>query len=209
MKKITLLICISIASLSGLYAQASTQTIAQDSIKFEKIVHDYGTMVQGADGNSEFKFTNQGKAPLVLSNVQASCGCTVPEWPKEPILPGKTNSIKVKYNTSIVGNFNKSITINSNAVNNPVVLQVKGNVTAPTNTSTQTQKTVATAPKAAVSTSSVMNNPTAPTIENAKRLNSSQTSNTSSPNTGAKPRLNPPHGQPWHRCDIAVGSPLP
>ncbi len=105
------------------------QTTSQDSIVFEKIVHDYGTIVQGADGNCEFKFTNNGKTPLVLSNVTASCGCTVPDWPKGPILPGKSSSIKVKYNTALVGAFNKSITVNSNAVNNTVLLQIKGNVT--------------------------------------------------------------------------------
>ena len=129
MKKITLLICSFLISISGLYAQTPTQSSTQDSIKFEKILHDYGTIVQGADGNCEFKFTNSGKAPLILSNVQASCGCTVPEWPKEPIMPGKSSSIKVSYNTAIVGVFGKTITVNSNAVNNLVVLQIKGSVT--------------------------------------------------------------------------------
>ena len=112
-------------------AVQTTQPTTQDSIKFEKIVHDYGTIAQGADGNSEFKFTNKGKSPLILSNVKASCGCTVPEWPKEPIAPGQTGSIKVKYNTATVGAFNKSITVNSNALNNTVMLQIKGNVTPP------------------------------------------------------------------------------
>lgn len=129
MNKITLLICALIVSISGLYAQAPTQASTQDSLLFEKNAHDYGTIVQGADGNCEFRFTNKGKSPLVLNNVHASCGCTIPEWPKEPIAPGKSSSIKVKYNTAIVGNFNKSITVNSNAVNNTVVLQIKGNVT--------------------------------------------------------------------------------
>ena len=129
MKRITVLICALIVTINGLYAQVPTQSSTQDSIKFDKMMHDYGTIVQGADGNCEFKFTNNGKTPLILSNVKASCGCTVPEWPKEPIAPGKTSSIKVKYNTATVGAFNKSITVNSNAVNNTVVLQIKGNVT--------------------------------------------------------------------------------
>lgn len=129
MKKITLFICALIVIVSGLYAQAPTQSSTQDSIKFEKIMHDYGTIAQGADGNCEFKFTNNGKAPLILSNVKASCGCTAPEWPKEPIAPGKSSSIKVKYNTALVGAFNKSITVNSNAANGAVLLQIKGNVT--------------------------------------------------------------------------------
>jgi len=61
-------------------------------------------------------------------NVGASCGCTVPDWPKDPILPGKTGVIKVTYNTAIIGVFNKSITVYSNAANNPVGLIIKGNV---------------------------------------------------------------------------------
>jgi hypothetical protein len=111
----------------GVFAQ-SNQTATNDSIVFEKTVHDYGTIAQGADGNCEFKFTNKGKTPLILSNVRASCGCTVPEWPKEPIEPGKEGVIKVKYNTNSPGSFNKSITVNSNAVNATVMLKIKGNV---------------------------------------------------------------------------------
>jgi len=99
-------------------------------IQFASLVHDYGTIVQGSDGGCEFIFENKGKTPLVLSNVRASCGCTVPTWPREPILPGKTGVIKVMYNTNSIGNFNKSITVDSNAKNASVILQIKGNVTA-------------------------------------------------------------------------------
>ncbi len=130
MKKIVVLLGVLFVGLSGLYAQAPVQTSAKDSVKFEKNIHDYGTIVQGADGNCEFQFVNKGEKPLILSNVSASCGCTVPEWPKEPIAPGKSGSIKVMYNTAIVGTFNKSVTVHSNAANNTVVLQIKGNVTA-------------------------------------------------------------------------------
>jgi len=129
MKKSILIICVFVLSSIGLFAQAPVQTSTQDSIVFVKTLNDYGTIEQGSDGNCEFKFTNNGKSPLVLSNVQASCGCTVPEWPKEPILPGNTSSIKVKYNTNNQGNFNKSITVSSNAINKTVILQIKGNVT--------------------------------------------------------------------------------
>lgn len=185
------------------------QTTSQTSVVFEKTTHDYGTIAQGGNGDCEFKFTNTGKTPLILSNVTASCGCTVPDWPRGPIAPGTSSSIKVKYNTAIAGSFNKSITVNSNAATNPIVLQVKGNVTAPKNQSEQTQSTTVTVPKSSVTAPKTANNPTAPTIENAMRMNSSQTRSTVSPTTGTKPRLNPPHGQPWHRCDIAVGSSLP
>jgi hypothetical protein len=100
----------------------------QDSIRFEKTIHDYGTITNGADGSCEFKFNNPAKLPLILSNVQASCGCTVADWPKEPILPGISGSIKVKYNTTINGAFNKFITVTSNAINSTVNLQIRGSV---------------------------------------------------------------------------------
>ena len=115
------------ASLS-LQAQVNTSG-TQDSIRFEKTIHDYGTLAFGGDGNCEFKFTNPAKLPLILSNVQASCGCTIADWPKEPILPGKSGSIKVKYNTNIPGAFTKSVTVSSNAINPTVILIIKGNVT--------------------------------------------------------------------------------
>ncbi|HPS63912.1 MAG TPA: DUF1573 domain-containing protein [Bacteroidales bacterium] len=98
-------------------------------IQFDKTVHDYGTIVQGGDGTCEFKFTNVGKEPLILSRPQSSCGCTVPTWPQEPVLPGKSDVIKVTYNTNNVGTINKTVTVTSNAKTNRVVLQIKGTVT--------------------------------------------------------------------------------
>ena len=100
----------------------------KDSIIFEKTVYDYGNINQGDDGNCEFMFTNKGENPLILSNVRASCGCTVPDWPQEPILPGNTGIINVRYNTAIIGSFSKSVTVISNAGNSPVILMIKGNV---------------------------------------------------------------------------------
>lgn len=101
------------------------------SIKFEKEVHDYGKIKNGANGECTFEFKNTGTAPLIISNAKGSCGCTVPQWPKEPIAPGKTASIKVKYDTKRAGTINKSVTITSNAVNEPTkVIRIKGYVEA-------------------------------------------------------------------------------
>ena len=100
----------------------------EPEITFETLVHDYGNITQGDNGTCEFVFKNTGKADLLLTNCRSSCGCTVPEWPKDPIAPGKKASIKVKYNTQRIGAINKSITVESNAVNNRVVLNIKGNV---------------------------------------------------------------------------------
>ncbi|MEI7489875.1 MAG: DUF1573 domain-containing protein [Bacteroidota bacterium] len=99
-------------------------------ISFEKLVHDYGTIFQGADGACEFKFSNTGKEPLILSKPITSCGCTTSSWPQEPILPGKSDVIKVTYNTNNVGPINKTITVNSNAKSTSVRLTIKGTVVA-------------------------------------------------------------------------------
>lgn len=96
--------------------------------KAGNITWDYGTVIKDGNGDSYFAFVNTGKEPLVLSEVRSSCGCTVPRWPREPIMPGKGDTIKVRYTTSRMGVINKSITVISNAVNNPVILRIAGNV---------------------------------------------------------------------------------
>ena len=92
---------------------------------------DYGTVTkEGDSGVRAFVFTNTGDAPLVIANVQSTCGCTVPTKPTEPILPGKTGKIEVKYNMN-PGPIRKTITVESNAVNYPngqVALKIKGEV---------------------------------------------------------------------------------
>jgi hypothetical protein len=114
--------------LVSLFAFYSSQ--AQE-ISFEKELHDFGTFQQNGDGLYEFKFTNTGDAPLIISNSKGSCGCTVPVWPKEPIGPGKSNVIRVKYDTKRIGAFNKSITITSNAKIDPTkVIRIKGKTLA-------------------------------------------------------------------------------
>jgi hypothetical protein len=100
-------------------------------VKFEKDMHDFGTLQKGATCEVEFKFTNTGKEPLVISNASASCGCTVPSYPKEPIMPGKSGVIKVKYDSNRVGTFTKEVTVTSNARNNNVKLTIKGKIEAP------------------------------------------------------------------------------
>jgi hypothetical protein len=123
----TFFISLTLFFVIALNVNAQTQDTTL-VIKFENTVHDYGTIEQGSDGSYEFKFTNEGKTPLILNNVRSSCGCTVPSWTREPVQPGSAGSIKVVYNTASIGAFNKSVTVNSNAVNSTVVLQIKGNV---------------------------------------------------------------------------------
>ena len=111
---------------------ANAQSFAD--IKFEQMDHNFGT-IKEADGlaNYTFKFTNTGKIPLILHGVAASCGCTTPEWSKEPVLPGKTGIIKVSYNPEQrPGIFTKSITVNANIPKSAVVLTITGDVIAKT-----------------------------------------------------------------------------
>lgn len=99
-------------------------------LQFDKKVHDFGFFPRPKSGvtSCEFAFTNSGNAPLVLNKVIASCGCTTPEWTDKPIPPGGKGSIKVTYNATTAGTFNKSITVYSNSKNGTVRLMVKGRV---------------------------------------------------------------------------------
>ena len=130
--------CLTIAAsllfmMSASFAQQAADNKANENpnapeISFKDNVHDYGTIFVGGDGMCEFEFTNTGKEPLILSSVRSSCGCTVPSWPREPILPGKKEVIKVKYDTNRVGTINKSVTVLSNAKNPTEVLRMKGSI---------------------------------------------------------------------------------
>jgi len=142
MKKIIILSLLTLLSVAVL-AQAETsakqpkgkkkEIMVEDTlpklpeIKFNSLVHDYGTIQKGGDGVCFFEFTNTGRADLQLSNVTSSCGCTIPQWPKEPIPPGGSASIKVSYNTSRVGVINKNVYVDSN-VGEKVTLTIRGNV---------------------------------------------------------------------------------
>lgn len=98
-------------------------------IDFPDVNYNFGEIPEGPQVTHEFKFTNTGKEPLILSNVKASCGCTTPSWPKDPILPGKDAAIVVTYNTQgRPGNFTKSVTITSNAENSNQMIFIKGEV---------------------------------------------------------------------------------
>jgi len=100
-------------------------------ISFEKEVHDYGVIEQNANGVYEFVFTNTGTEPLLITNARGSCGCTVPTWPREPIQPGASSTISVKYDTKRIGLINKSVTITSNAETSTKIIRIKGEVKAP------------------------------------------------------------------------------
>jgi len=104
-------------------------------MNFEKTEHDFGTITQGTPQETVFNFTNTGNAPLIITNATSSCGCTVPKFSKEPIMPGDSGTIEVKYDTSRIGGFSKTITIYSNANQKLKRIRIKGIVMRPeTNT---------------------------------------------------------------------------
>jgi hypothetical protein len=101
-------------------------SIQAQEFKFEKETIDYGAINKSANGERVFVFTNIGDAPLIIKNIQSSCGCTVPKKPEKPIMPGEKGEIKVSYDTKRVGGFSKSITIFSNAKNSRKIIKIKG-----------------------------------------------------------------------------------
>ncbi|MCB0509749.1 MAG: DUF1573 domain-containing protein [Bacteroidetes bacterium] len=125
MKRILLLSIVCIAFFQLATAQGGAE------ITFLEERFDFGSIEEGPKVSHEFTFKNTGTEPLVLSNVKASCGCTTPSWPKDPILPGEQAAILVTYNTvKRIGAFNKSISISSNAKEATKIIYINGTVVA-------------------------------------------------------------------------------
>lgn len=123
-----------VAFVLSLFNAAPTEFDKYDSkiavIKFKTEVIDYGTIIQNSDGSRLFSFINEGDAPLLITNVKTTCGCTVPSYSKAPILPGESGEIQIKYNTKKLGAFTKTITVMSNAEGGNKILKIKGNIIA-------------------------------------------------------------------------------
>lgn len=132
----------------------STSTYAQDNAKgakmqFESEEVDYGDIQQDSEPLRVFSFKNTGTEPLVITSAKGSCGCTVPNYPKEPIMPGATSEIEVRYDTHRIGSFTKTITLTTNAVNSTTdkpagtfVLRIKGKVDMPADNTTPAGGTI-------------------------------------------------------------------
>ena len=128
MKKI-----LSIAFLI-LFCSCSTPVIRNDaSIGFDKEKHDFGTIVFKKEAVCKFEFTNTGKSALIISDVKTSCGCTVPEWTKEPLRSGKKGMLTIKYDAAFPGVFHKTVEVTYNGPGSPVSLEINGEVEYPEN----------------------------------------------------------------------------
>lgn len=133
MKKLFFLLALVVLTKTGFGQQATAPVpiaIGTDNAIFEwtALVHDFGKIKQGVPVSHEFKFTNKGKVPLIIASVQASCGCTTPDWTKDPILPGQQGFIKATFNAASPGAFDKTVTVTANVENGPVQLKIKGEV---------------------------------------------------------------------------------
>lgn len=130
MKKLLFLVAsVCVAAVGFSQAPVAAQGTAAVAVAaFEAQNHDFGKIKQGVPVTHEFKFTNKGKVPMVITNVQASCGCTTPDWTKDPIPPNGQGYIKATFNAAAAGGFNKTVTVTSNVENGFVQLSIRGEV---------------------------------------------------------------------------------
>lgn len=120
MKKLLLITFLACSAVA--FAQEKT------GIDFKDVKHSFGKVPQGKPVTTEFTFTNATAKPLIVEVATAECGCTTPEYPKEPIMKGKTGTIKVTYNAANPGHFEKKVTVKFANVNEPVILTIDGDV---------------------------------------------------------------------------------
>jgi|GEM_PF-448682 len=107
------------------------EALPDSKMTFQTLKVDYGTKVQNSDPIRKFPFTNEGSEPLVIQGAKGSCGCTVPRYPREPILPGESGEVEVRYDTKRIGPFTKTVRLTYNGSKDPIVLTITGKITAP------------------------------------------------------------------------------
>ena len=130
-----LVLCLSISFMTaqdGAAVPVSDNTPSEGPVmEFSDTVVDYGTIAQSSEPFRVFAFTNTGNEPLVIKHAKGSCGCTVPTYPKEPILPGESSEVKVRYDTKRIGKFTKTVTLTTNEEVGKRVITIKGEVLKP------------------------------------------------------------------------------
>ncbi len=139
MRNLIAILCITFMASFSLNAQ-SDNAVQGPVMEFESNIVDYGTIEKDSEPYRELTFTNTGNEPLIIENAKGSCGCTVPTWPKEPIMPGESSSIKIRYTTNRIGKINKTVQIITNEGGAPHVIRVQGEVLKPEEKSTLPKK---------------------------------------------------------------------
>lgn len=117
---------------------ADVEAEGTPKFSFNEETHDFGEIEEGTVAKHDFVFKNTGDAPLIITNAAGSCGCTVPEWPREPIAPGEEGTIHVEFNSQgRAGNQQKQVTLSANTVPNTMVLKISAQVKAAETTEAQ------------------------------------------------------------------------
>jgi hypothetical protein len=132
MKKLVFLAVLVLLARTGFgQAAAATTTTPKADVAIASVdteAFDFGKIKQGVPATHKFIFTNKGKVPLVITNAQPSCGCTTPDWTKDPIPPGGQGFVQATYNAAAPGTFNKSVTVMANVEGGVISLRINGEV---------------------------------------------------------------------------------
>jgi hypothetical protein len=130
MKKLMIIAVLAFVANTG-FSQATTASKSDMAvIQWDAASYDFGKIKQGVPVTHEFKFTNKGKVPAVITNAQPSCGCTTPNWTRDPVLGGGEGYVKATFNAANVGPFDKVITVTANTEGGVIMLHIKGEVEA-------------------------------------------------------------------------------
>ena len=136
MKHLFLFVVLLMFTATATFAQEATEEVAAEEVnsgpkmEFETTTVDFGTIEKGSDPLRTVSFTNTGDAPLVIKQAKGSCGCTVPNWKKTPVMPGEASTMEIRYDTKRVGPIRKTVRVTTNEGGQPHVLQVRGTVKA-------------------------------------------------------------------------------
>jgi len=146
MKKVFMLSCVALLTMTACKKSDASSRINEENVtkveqeatekmnqgnpnmEFVELTHDFGTIANNESVETEFEFTNTGNADLVIIDARATCGCTVPEYQKTPIKPGEKSKLKVRFQTSAVGQQQKTVTLTTNTEKGEELLTIKANV---------------------------------------------------------------------------------
>ena len=138
MKKLMLSLVVSVLALTG-FAQTGAKK-AEDVVKFKEVRHNFGKIKQGVPVTHDFEFLNVGNEPVIIETATASCGCTTPTWPQQPVMKTKADKIKAGFNAAAPGAFEKTVFVKIKGIDVPYELKIAGEVLAPADYDKQIKK---------------------------------------------------------------------
>lgn len=138
MKKLILSIVVSVIAFAG-FAQTGAKK-AEDVVKFKEVRHNFGKIKQGVPVTHDFEFLNVGNEPIIIETATASCGCTTPTWPQQPVMKTKADKIKAGFNAAAPGAFEKTVFVKIKGIDVPYELKIAGEVLAPADYDKQIKK---------------------------------------------------------------------